>query len=331
MANPPRSRAETEAKEASRPTDSAKEAAGSLLAPRYEPGQLEARIYDAWEKSGAFSPDARTKAGAQPFVIVIPPPNVTGSLHMGHAFQQVFQDVSIRFERMRGRAALWLPGTDHAGIGTQNVVERELKKQGRKRQDLGREAFEAEVWKWKEIYEKRICAQMRALGQSLDWSRYAFTFDEPRSRAVRVAFCTLWERGLVFRGKRIVNWCPRCLTALSDEEAEKKPTKGHIWRIRYGPLTVATTRPETMLGDVAVAVNPKDERYRDLVGKKVVLPLVGREIPVVADEAVERDFGTGAVKVTPAHDPTDFEIGERHGLERPVVLTPDAKVTLAEI
>ncbi|MBL8695802.1 MAG: valine--tRNA ligase [Planctomycetes bacterium] len=306
------------------------------LSPRYEPATLEGRLYAAWESSGHFSPDARTQAGAQPFVIVIPPPNVTGHLHMGHGFQQTFQDVSIRFERMRGKAALWLPGTDHAGIATQNVVEKELKKQGgKRRQDLGREAFVTEVWKWKEQYEKRICTQMRAIGQSLDWSRYAFTMDERLSRAVRVAFCTLWERGLVYRGKRIVNWCPRCLTALSDEEAEKQPSKGHLWRFKYPvkgmsgrTVTIATTRPETMLGDVAVAVNPKDERYADLVGKTLVLPIVGREIPIVADDAVEREFGTGAVKVTPAHDPTDFEIGDRHKLERTVIMTPEAKITL---
>ncbi len=308
------------------------------LPPRYEPSALESRLYLQWEASGDFAPDRRAKNGMAPYVIVIPPPNVTGQLHMGHAFQQTFQDVSIRFERMRGRAAMWLPGTDHAGIATQNVVERELKKQGKRRQDLGREAFVAEVWKWKEQYEQRICSQMRAIGQSLDWSRYAFTMDPGLSRAVRVAFCTLWERGLVYRGKRIVNWCPRCLTALSDEEAEKKPAKGSLWRFRYPVkgepgryVAIATTRPETMLGDVAVAVNPKDERYRDLLGKTLVLPLVGREIPVVADEAVEREFGTGAVKVTPAHDPTDFEIGERQSLLRTVVLTPEATVDLAQL
>jgi valyl-tRNA synthetase len=308
------------------------------LSSRYEPNQLESRLYQQWEASGHFSPDARTATGAKPFVVMIPPPNVTGSLHMGHALNQTFQDISIRFERMRGRAALWVPGTDHAGIGTQNVVEKELKKQGKKRQDLGREAFVKMVWEWKEVYEKRICLQMRALGQSLDWSRYAFTMDEKRSAAVRVAFSTLWERNLVYRGKRIVNWCPRCLTALSDEEAEKHKSMGSLWEFKYPVknrpgtfITIATTRPETLLGDVAVAVNPKDERYAQLVGQTLVLPLVGREIPIITDDMVERGFGTGAVKVTPAHDPTDFEIGERHGCERCVVMSESATMTVGAL
>lgn len=308
------------------------------LSSRYEPASIEQRLYQLWENSGHFAPDGRARTGAKAFVVTIPPPNVTGALHMGHALNQTFQDISTRFERMRGRAASWVPGTDHAGIATQNVVEKELKKQGRKRQDLGREAFVTEVWKWKEQYEKRINSQMRALGQSLDWTRYAFTMDEVRSEAVRVAFCTLWERNLVYRGKRIVNWCPRCLTALSDEEAEKQKNKGNIWKFKYPVkgepgrfVTIATTRPETMLGDVAVAVNPKDDRYKDIVGRHLVLPLVGREIPVVADEAVEREFGTGAVKVTPAHDQTDFEIGGRHQCDRTVIMKPNATITTAEL
>lgn len=304
------------------------------LSPRYEPASIENRLYLQWEAAGDFAPDRRAAEGAKPFVVTIPPPNVTGALHMGHALNQTFQDISVRFARMRGQAALWVPGTDHAGIATQNVVEKELKKQGRKRQDLGREAFITEVWKWKEQYEKRINTQMRALGQSLDWSRYAFTMDETRSAAVRVAFCTLWERSLVYRGKRIVNWCPRCLTALSDEEAEKQPSKGNLWKFKYPVkgqagrfVTIATTRPETMLGDVAVAVNPKDDRYKDLVGKLLILPLVGREIPIITDEAVEREFGTGAVKVTPAHDQTDFEIGERNKCERTVIMSPSGAIS----
>ncbi|MBI3820109.1 MAG: valine--tRNA ligase [Planctomycetes bacterium] len=308
------------------------------LSPRYEPATIEGRIYQLWESSGAFAPNSARARGAKPFVVTIPPPNVTGALHMGHALNQTFQDISIRFERMRGRAALWVPGTDHAGIATQNVVEKELKKQGRRRQELGREGFVQEVWKWKDQYEKRICTQMRALGQSLDWSRYAFTMDPRRSAAVRKAFCTLWERDLVYRGKRIVNWCPRCMTALSDEEAEKHASKGNLWKFKYPVkgmpgqfVTIATTRPETMLGDVAVAVNPKDERYKDLVGKTLILPLVGREIPVITDEAVEREFGTGAVKVTPAHDQTDYEIGERHGCERTVIMNPEGAIALDSI
>ncbi|MFN0207396.1 MAG: valine--tRNA ligase [Planctomycetota bacterium] len=308
------------------------------LSPRYEPAQLESRIYQQWEASGDFAPDRRTAAGAKPFVVTIPPPNVTGALHMGHALNQTFQDISIRFARMRGLAALWVPGTDHAGIATQNVVEKELKKQGKKRQDLGREAFVNEVWKWKDQYEKRICSQMRALGQSLDWSRYVFTMDEIRSTAVRKSFCMLWEKDLVYRGKRIVNWCPRCQTALSDDEVEKNPAKGHLWKFNYPVkgqpgvfVTIATTRPETMLGDVAVAVNPKDERYKNLVGKTLILPLVGREIPIITDEAVEREFGTGAVKVTPAHDQTDYEIGVRNNCERCVILTPSGAISLDEL
>lgn len=308
------------------------------LPPRYEPASIENRIYKEWESSGDFAPDRRQSQGNERYVVTIPPPNVTGALHMGHALNQTFQDITIRFARMRGQAALWVPGTDHAGIATQNVVEKELKKQGRKRQDLGREAFVKEVWKWKEQYEKRICTQMRALGQSLDWSRYAFTMDESRSEAVRVAFCTLWERNLVYRGKRIVNWCPRCQTALSDDEVEKNPTKGNIWKFKYPVkgqagqfITIATTRPETMLGDVAVAVNPKDDRYKDLVGKTLILPLVGREIPVITDDAVERDFGTGAVKVTPAHDQTDYEIGERNKCPRTVIMTPAGEISIEEL
>jgi valyl-tRNA synthetase len=302
------------------------------LAPRYDPQSVEERIYRSWEEAGYFRPEACR--GERTFTIVIPPPNVTGVLHMGHALNNTLQDVAIRFHRMRGERALWLPGTDHAGIATQNVVERELKKKGLRRQDLGREKFVEEVWRWKDTYEKRILGQLKRLGASCDWSRTRFTMDEGLSRAVRVAFVKLFERGLMYRGKYVVNGCPRCATALSDEEAEKKETKGHLWRIRYPvkgdasrSVTVATTRPETMLGDVAVAVHPADDRYRALVGKTLVLPLARREIPVVADEAVDRAFGTGAVKVTPAHDFADFEIARRHGLPMPIAMNPDATMS----
>ncbi len=300
------------------------------IAPRYDPSSVEERIYRFWEEGGFFR--ANPEPGRPVFTIVIPPPNVTGVLHMGHALTYTLQDIAIRFERMRGKTACWLPGTDHAGIATQNVVERELKKKGITRQALGREKFVEEVWKWKETYEARILGQLRRLGSSCDWSRTRFTMDEGLSRAVRVAFVRLFERGLMYRGKYVVNWCPRCGTALSDEEAERRETAGHLWRIRYpvqggGHLLVATTRPETMLGDTGVAVHPADPRYAKLVGKKLLLPLVGREIPVVADAAVDREFGTGAVKVTPAHDPADFAIGQRHGLPAVVAMTPEAKMS----
>ena len=309
------------------------------LAPQYDPSQIEAPLYAWWRERGLFDPDAvqRARGGApgEPYVIQMPPPNVTAELHTGHGLNNTVQDVLIRFERMRGRRALWVPGTDHAGIATQNVVERLLAKEGTTRFDLGREAFVERVWAYVRETGARILDQLQAIGCSADWSRTYFTLDEDLSRAVREVFVRLYEKGLVYRGNYIINWCPRCLTALSNEEAEKEEVDGRIWHVRYpledgsGHITVATTRPETMLGDTGVAVHPDDERYRPLVGRRLRLPLTDRSIPVVADEAVDPDFGSGAVKVTPAHDPTDFEIGRRHGLPAVDVMTPEARMSLA--
>jgi valyl-tRNA synthetase len=297
------------------------------LAPQYDPRRLERELYDAWAAAGLFAP----AEGGDPYVIMLPPPNVTAQLHMGHGLNQAIQDTLVRFERMRGRAALWLPGTDHAGIATQNMVEKLVAKEGRTRFDLGRDAFERRVWDYVHETGATILQQIRAIGSSCDWSRTYFTLDEDLSRAVREIFVRLYEKGLIYRGKYIINWCPRCLTALSNEEAEKTDTDGTIWRLRYpvgggGHLVVATTRPETMLGDSGIAVHPGDPRYAHLVGRTVRLPLVDRDVPVVADEAVDREFGSGAVKVTPAHDPADFEIGRRHGLEAIDVMTDDARM-----
>ncbi len=290
-----------------------------MLDKTYRPSEVEERIYAAWESCGHFRPKARP--GAVPYCIMMPPPNVTGSLHMGHALTFTLQDALIRFHRMRGRETLWQPGTDHAGIATQMVVERKLEAEGKSRRELGREAFLAEVWKWKEESGGQIVRQLRRLGASPDWSRERFTLDEGLSRAVVEAFVRLWEEGLIYKDKRLVNWDPKLQTALSDLEVVPVEVDGHLWYFRYPVegeegrfVVVATTRPETMLGDTGVAVHPEDPRYRDLVGRHVVLPLVGRRIPVVADEAVDPEFGTGAVKITPAHDFTDFEIGRRHGL-----------------
>ncbi|HET9276270.1 MAG TPA: valine--tRNA ligase [Gemmatimonadales bacterium] len=309
--------------------------AGAPLAPQYLPKGLETPLYEEWEKRGVFRPASDAESGREPgpsYVIMMPPPNVTANLHMGHGLTYTVQDVLIRFERMRGRDTLWLPGTDHAGIATQNVVEKLLAQEGRTRFDLGRAAFEQRVWEYVRETGSTILRQLRALGASCDWERTYFTLDPGLSRAVREVFVSLYERGLVYRGKYIINWCPRCLTALSNEEAEKHETDGRIWYLRYpleagGHLVVATTRPETMLGDTGVAVHPDDPRYRDLVGSHVRLPLADRRIPVVADEAVDPEFGTGAVKVTPAHDPADFEIARRTGLEAIDVLTPEARMS----
>ncbi|RME77081.1 MAG: valine--tRNA ligase [Planctomycetota bacterium] len=302
------------------------------LQSRYEPREIEARIWQAWERSGAFH--AEPDDPRPPYTIVIPPPNVTGVLHLGHALNNTLQDVLIRYHRMRGDNARWVPGTDHAGIATQNVVERMLRKEeGKTRHDLGREAFLERVWAWKEKNGSRIIEQLKRLGASCDWERERFTMDEGLSRAVREVFCRLYEDGLIYRGEYLVNWCPRCETALSDEEAIPTERKGKLYRIRYpvvgeegACVVVATTRPETMLGDTAVAVHPDDERYRHWIGKRVRLPLVGREIPVIADTYVDREFGTGCLKITPAHDLNDFEVGERHGLERVNVMTPDGRI-----
>jgi valyl-tRNA synthetase len=305
------------------------------LAPQYNPTSIESELYRWWSERGLFSPDSHAAGSGEPYVIMMPPPNVTAMLHMGHGLNNTVQDVLIRFERMRGRRALWVPGTDHAGIATQNVVERLLAQEGLTRFDLGRDEFEQRVWEHVRVTGAGILDQLKAIGCSADWSRTYFTLDEGLSRAVREVFVTLFEEGLVYRGHYIINWCPRCLTALSNEEAEKEEVDGHLWHLRYPladgrrHLTVATTRPETMLGDTAVAVHPDDERYRELVGKQIRLPLVDRLIPIVADEAVDPSFGSGAVKVTPAHDPADFEIGRRHQLPSIDIMTPDARISLA--
>ncbi len=302
----------------------------------YDSKAAEAKWYPIWEKNGYFhqEPDGRA-----PYSVVIPPPNVTGILHMGHALNQTIQDILVRWRRMQGRNTLWLPGTDHAGIATQNVVEKALKKEGKRRQDLGREKFLERVWEWKKQYGGTIVHQQRMLGNSTDWQRERFTFDEGCSRAVAKVFTQLYNEGLVYKGNYIVNWCPRCGTALANDEVEHEPNHGHFWYVRYPVVgsakgvkgepykdyvMVATTRPETLPGDTAVAVNPKDDRYAHLVGKTVILPLTGREIPVISDDYVDREFGTGIVKITPAHDPNDFLVGKRHGLAEINIMTDDA-------
>jgi valyl-tRNA synthetase len=302
----------------------------------YQPAEVESKWYAFWNERGYFTPRPAPdgEESRKPYTIFIPPPNVTGSLTMGHVLVQTLQDVVIRWKRMEGNLALWLPGTDHAGIATQNVVERALAERGVTRQQLGRDAFVREVWAWKEKYGGLINEQEKRLGCSLDWTRERFTMDEGLSRAVTEVFVRLYRKGLIYRGDYIVNWCPRCRTALSDEEVNHEETDGQLWHIRYPikgsekHVTVATTRPETMLGDVAVAVSPKDRRYAKLVGKTLVLPILLREIPIVADEYVDPKFGTGAVKVTPAHDPNDFEIGRRHGLSSIVVMHADGTMNV---
>ena len=301
---------------------------------QYDPSQVEEKIYKLWLDKKSFSADETSKKIV--YSIVIPPPNVTGILHMGHALNNTVQDVLIRYKRMSGFETLWLPGTDHAGIATQNVVERRLAKEGKNRYELGREAFVKEVWKWKEHYQSTIINQLKKLGVSCDWDRERFTMDAGLSAAVRKVFIKLYQDGLIYRGKYIINWCPRCRTALSDEEAAHREVKGKLWYFHYpfaegkGSVMVATTRPETMLGDTAVAVNPSDERYKALIGKKVILPLANREISVIADDFVDKDFGTGAVKVTPAHDPNDFLIGQRHAME-PVVVIDEGGIMCGNI
>ncbi len=292
------------------------------LPTQYLPHEVEDRLYGKWVARGYFTADAASDKPA--YCIVIPPPNVTGSLHMGHAFGHTIMDALTRRRRMQGYESLWLPGMDHAGIATQNVVERELGKEGVTRHHLGRDAFVERVWQWKAEYGGKILGQMRRLGDGVDWSRERFTMDDGLSRAVRTIFTRLYDDGLIYRAERIINWCSRCHTALSDIEVDHKEVEGELVSISYGPVTVATTRVETMLGDTAVAVHPDDERYRDLVGTTVTLPLVGREIPVVADEHVDPEFGTGAVKVTPAHDPNDFDIAQRHELPGVNILTVEA-------
>jgi valyl-tRNA synthetase len=326
------------------------------LPPRLDPGAIEKPLYREWLERGRFHVDAADvlERGRDPYVIVIPPPNVTAVLHMGHGLNNTIQDVLIRWRRMQGRAAEWLPGTDHAGIATQNVVERQLAKEGKTRDDLGREAFVEQVWSFVRATGGTILEQLKAIGCSCDWERTRFTLDPALSRAVREVFVRLHEEGLIYRGEYIINWCPRCLTALSNEEAEPEESDGKLWKLRYPlaesaweaaasaaaagaaaitplasggwALTVSTTRPETMLGDTGVAVHPEDERYRALIGAQVRLPLTGRTIPVVADAWVDPEFGSGMVKVTPAHDPNDFEVAARTGLPLLNVMTDDARM-----
>src|SRR3990170_4773972 len=302
--------------------------ADSTLSKSYDPHAIEQRIDDTWERAGDFAPGGQGK----PYCIMIPPPNVTGSLHMGHAFQDTLMDALVRYHRMLGDNTLWQAGTDHAGIATQMVVERQLEAEGKKRHDLGREGFVRRVWQWKEQSGGTITKQLRRMGASLDWSRERFTMDEGLSAAVTEVFVRLYEEGLIYRGKRLVNWDPVLHTAVSDLEVISEEEAGHLWHIRYpladggGQLVVATTRPETMLGDTPVAVHPDDERYQRLVGKMVALPLTGRQIPIIADEYVDREFGSGCVKITPAHDFNDYEVGRRHGLPQICILTLDAKI-----
>ena len=297
----------------------------------YDPASFEDRIYKTWEENGYFGATANSEK--EPFTIVIPPPNITGQLHMGHALDDTLQDILIRYKRMAGYEALWVPGTDHAGIATQIKVEEMLRLEKKlTRHDLGRDEFLKLVWEWKEKFGGRIIDQLKKLGCSCDWSRERFTMDEGCSKAVREVFVNLYEKGLIYKGNRIINWCPSCITALSDAEVEHQEHAGHFWHINYpladgrGHLTIATTRPETMLGDTALAVHPEDERYAHLVGKMVVLPLMDREIPIVADEYVDKDFGTGVVKITPCHDPNDFEVGKRHNLPEIRVMHDDATI-----
>ncbi|MBW1744586.1 MAG: valine--tRNA ligase, partial [Deltaproteobacteria bacterium] len=297
----------------------------------YEPKEVEERWYAYWEREGLFSAD--DVSGKEAYSIVIPPPNVTGALHMGHAHNNTLQDILCRCRRMQGYNVLWMPGTDHAGIATQNVVEKELAKEGKDRHSLGREGFIQRVWQWREEYGGFIIKQLRRLGASCDWDRERFTMDEGLSKAVRTVFVALHEQGLIYRGNYIINWCPRCQTALSDLEVDHEDHNGHLYYVRYpfekgeGGIIVATTRPETMLGDTAVAVNPKDERYQGKNGNTVILPLMNRSIPIISDEYVDMRFGTGALKITPAHDPHDFEIGRRHNLDSIKVIGGDGHMT----
>ena len=290
------------------------------LAKKYDPSQVEDRLYKEWTEKGYFH--AEPDDSKTPFTIVIPPPNITGQLHMGHALDNTLQDILIRWKRMQGYCALWLPGTDHASIATEARIVETMAKEGLKKEDIGREKFLERAWEWKRVYGGRIVEQLKKLGSSCDWERERFTMDEGLSKAVLEVFVRLYEKGLIYRGDRIINWCPKCCTSISDAEVEYEEQEGSFWHIKYpikdgdGFVTVATTRPETMLGDTAVAVNPEDERYKDLVGKTVILPLMDREIPVIADSYVDKEFGTGVVKITPAHDPNDFEVGLRHGLEQ---------------
>ena len=300
------------------------------LEKTYNPAEFEDRLYTEWSGKGYFKP---AKPGAEAFTIVMPPPNITGQLHMGHALDNTLQDILVRYKRMCGYNTLWVPGTDHASIATEAKIVEAMRKEGVTKEDLGRDGFLERAWEWNRVYGGRITEQLKKIGTSCDWSRQRFTLDEGCSKAVQDVFVNLYDKGLIYRGNRIINWCPHCLTSISDAEVEYEDQAGHFWHLRYPVkdsdeyIYLATTRPETLLGDTAVAVNPKDERYAHLVGKTVILPLVGREIPVVADDYVEMDFGTGVVKITPAHDPNDFEVGLRHNLPVINVMTDDAKIT----
>lgn len=300
------------------------------LAKNYNPSEMEAKTYERWMTKKYFH--AKVDKNKKSFTIVMPPPNITGQLHMGHALDNTLQDILIRFKRMQGYEALWLPGTDHASIATEARVVEKIKEEGLSKESLGREKFLDRVWEWKEQYGGRIVSQLKKIGSSCDWDRERFTMDEGCSKAVNEVFINLYNKGQIYRGERIINWCPHCLTSISDAEVEYEDQAGHFWHLRYpladgsGYINLATTRPETLLGDTAVAVNPKDERYKDFVGKMLILPIVHREIPIIADDYVDMEFGTGVVKITPAHDPNDFEVGMRHNLEIINVLTEDAKI-----
>ena len=300
------------------------------MAKAYNPKEVEDKIYDFWQEGNYFH--AEVDKDKKPYTIVMPPPNITGQLHMGHALDNTLQDILIRWRRMQGYSALWLPGTDHASIATEAKIVEAMRKEGITKEDLGREKFLERAWEWKKEYGGRIVSQLKKMGSSCDWERERFTMDEGCSKAVKEVFVRLYNKGLIYRGERIINWCPHCKTSISDAEVEFEEQAGHFWHLRYpltdgsGYLELATTRPETLLGDTAVAVNPSDERYKDLLGKTLTLPLVGREIPIVADDYVDVDFGTGVVKITPAHDPNDFQVGLRHNLPVINVMTDDAKI-----
>ncbi|HET8570585.1 MAG TPA: class I tRNA ligase family protein, partial [Candidatus Limnocylindria bacterium] len=308
------------------------------MAPRYEAASVEHQIYQRWLESGAFSPAAEAPEGARRFVVIQPPPNVTGALHIGHAVTFIIEDVLVRYHRMRGDDTLWLPGVDHASIGAQFVLDKIIAEEGESRASLGRERYLERMWRFMDETRPLIREQLERLGASLDWSRERFTMDDVSARAVRTAFKRLWDAGLVYRGEAMVTWCPRCLTTISDLENVHRDEGGTLWTIRYhlerpggAPdpdtwISVATTRPETLLGDTAVADHPDDERYRDLVGRYAILPFLGRRLPIVADDAVDRTFGTGAVKITPAHDPNDYELGKRHDLAAITILDEQARI-----
>ncbi|MBP3701402.1 MAG: class I tRNA ligase family protein, partial [Lachnospiraceae bacterium] len=300
------------------------------LEKTYTPGNIEGRLYQKWLDKKYFA--AKVNPDKKPFTIVMPPPNITGQLHMGHALDNTMQDILIRYKRMQGYEALWQPGTDHAAIATEVKVIDKLRKEGIDKNDLGREGFLEKAWEWREEYGGRIINQLKRLGSSADWDRERFTMDEGCSEAVKEVFIRLYKKGYIYKGSRIINWCPVCQTSISDAEVEHVEHAGHFWHIKYpivgedGYVEIATTRPETLLGDTAVAVNPEDERYTHLVGKMLELPLTGRQIPVIADEYVDKEFGTGCVKITPAHDPNDFEVGRRHNLPEICVMNDDATI-----